>query len=310
MLETNLIKKLDLNLLRVFIVVYKERNLKRAANLVGLSAPSLSLKLSKLKDVLGTELFFKTSTGFEPTEVAHKLFVQVEPLLSRLDDVIESVNGFNPSDIDKPVVVDLGQHFAPWLPFHLHNFISENCPNAYLIADYFTKHTVDRLRKAEVDVGVQIDQADVSKDIIGIPVGEIHGGFIVREDHPIKGSATSIEEVTQYGFAMYEQNITSVGSNGHFIEELDKKQIPYTIKFKSPSALTVHKILKSSNLVLPTSINHLQNDLDGLRIVRLDDAQIRSSYPVLAYIYQENRYSERCKWLIEEIRRIFDMGAK
>ena len=74
MLETNLIKKLDLNLLRVFIVVYKERNLKRAANLVGLSAPSLSLKLSKLKDVLGTELFFKTSTGFEPTEFAHKLF--------------------------------------------------------------------------------------------------------------------------------------------------------------------------------------------------------------------------------------------
>lgn len=302
--KTN-IKKWDLNLLRIFVVVYKLQNLKRASELVGLSAPSLSLKLTKLKEQIGAELFFKTSKGFEPTDVAHKLFQQIEPLLSRLDDALENVKGFQPVDIEGPIVVDLGQHFAPWLPLSLHKSIADQSPNAYLIADYFTRDSASRLRRSEVEVGVQFDQAEEHKDILSVKIGDVEGCFLVRDGHPLGDSVEVVEQAIQYGFAMYEQNITAVGSNGLFIEALEGASVPYSIKFKSPSALTVYEILKSTDFVLPTALPPNQMIPEGLRAVSLLDERFSRKYQVNAFIYQENRYSERCKWLVETIKSIF-----
>ncbi|WP_394242190.1 LysR family transcriptional regulator [Vibrio astriarenae] len=305
MVDKTNIKKWDLNLLRVFVVVYKLQNLKRASELVGLSAPSLSLKLAKLKEQIGAELFFKTSKGFEPTDIAHKLFQQVEPLLSRLDDALENVKGFQPADIEGAIVVDLGQHFAPWLPLSLHNIISEQSPNAYLIADYFTRDSAVRLRRAEVELGIQFDQVEEHKDILSLKIGEVEGCFLVRDGHPLSDSIETVEQAIQYGFAMYEQNITAVGSNGLFIEALEQATIPYKIRFKSPSALTVHEILKSTDFVLPTALPPKRILPKGLRAVTLKDERFKSMFQVNAYIYQENRYSERCKWLVDMIKSVF-----
>ncbi|MGL6259021.1 LysR family transcriptional regulator [Vibrio sp. WXL103] len=310
MLDKSNIKKWDLNLLRIFVVVYKTRNLKRAAHLVGLSAPSLSLKLTKLKALVKDELFFKTVSGFEPTEMSHKLYVEVEPLLSRLDSVFEEVKGFDPAEITRPIVLDLGQHFAPWLPLGIHQFVSDSCPNSYLIADYFTRNTVERLRRSEVELGVQFDQTDVPKDIISILVGEVEGCFLVRDDHPLTKPIQYVEEVLPYGFAMYEQNITSVGSRGLFIEALDRAELGYDIKFKSPSALTVHEIIRSSNYVLPTIQQPKEAVPSGLRMLPLHDKRFNRKFPVNAYLYQENRHSEKCKWLINKIKALLAVQSK
>ena len=58
---------LDLNLLRVFDAVMRERNVLRAGQAIGLSPSAVSHGLSRLRALLNDELFVRTSSGMEPT---------------------------------------------------------------------------------------------------------------------------------------------------------------------------------------------------------------------------------------------------
>src|SRR5918998_1204071 len=64
---------LDLNLLRVFDAVARERHVTRAAETLNLSQPAVSNALSRLRAALGDELFLRRPGGVEPTELAQSL---------------------------------------------------------------------------------------------------------------------------------------------------------------------------------------------------------------------------------------------
>lgn len=57
------LSRFDLNLFRVFEVVYRERNLTRAAGLLHLSQSAVSHALARLRDQLGDPLFVRQDAG-------------------------------------------------------------------------------------------------------------------------------------------------------------------------------------------------------------------------------------------------------
>ncbi|MBH8716840.1 LysR family transcriptional regulator, partial [Pseudomonas aeruginosa] len=57
------LSRLDLNLFRVFEVVYRERNLTRAAALLHLSQSAVSHALARLREQLGDPLFVRQGRG-------------------------------------------------------------------------------------------------------------------------------------------------------------------------------------------------------------------------------------------------------
>jgi DNA-binding transcriptional LysR family regulator len=75
----------DLNLLRVFHVVYQERNASRAAERLALSQPALSHKLAKLRHEMGDPLFVRAPRGLTPTPRAHELAPQVQALVGDIE---------------------------------------------------------------------------------------------------------------------------------------------------------------------------------------------------------------------------------
>lgn len=61
---------IDLNLLRVFDALARERSVSAAAARLGLSQPTVSNALRRLRDVAGDPLFVRTRHGMEPTATA------------------------------------------------------------------------------------------------------------------------------------------------------------------------------------------------------------------------------------------------
>jgi hypothetical protein len=59
---------IDLNLLRVFEILYDERNVTRAAARLFLTQSAVSHALARLRDVLGDPLFMRIPSGLQPTE--------------------------------------------------------------------------------------------------------------------------------------------------------------------------------------------------------------------------------------------------
>lgn len=61
------LKDIDLNLLVIFQQLLHERRVSAVANNLGLSQPTVSNALNRLRQQLGDELFLRTSRGMEPT---------------------------------------------------------------------------------------------------------------------------------------------------------------------------------------------------------------------------------------------------
>jgi DNA-binding transcriptional LysR family regulator len=75
---------LDLNLLRTFLAVYRSGSFTGAAQLLGLSQPTVTTQMRTLERQTGRELFERLPRGVAPTAVADELAVRVAPGLDML----------------------------------------------------------------------------------------------------------------------------------------------------------------------------------------------------------------------------------
>ncbi|HEY4069087.1 MAG TPA: LysR family transcriptional regulator [Burkholderiaceae bacterium] len=115
--------RFDLNLLRVFRAVYVARNVRRAAEQIGLSQPAVSHGLTRLRLQLKDPLFVRTPGGVEPTARAHHVARSVEAALAIVEATIDETEHFDPLSSERRFVLhmsDLGQgEFLPVLMEHL-----------------------------------------------------------------------------------------------------------------------------------------------------------------------------------------------
>src|SRR6185436_9734475 len=73
--------EVDLRQLRAFEVLLRERNLTRAATVLGVAQPALSKTLAKLRKYFGDPLFVLAGHRMEPTAKALELAPEVHALL-------------------------------------------------------------------------------------------------------------------------------------------------------------------------------------------------------------------------------------
>lgn len=78
---------LDLNLLRTFLAVYRSGSFTGAAQLLGLSQPTVTTQMRALERQAGRELFERLPRGVSPTAVADELAARVSAPLDELATV-------------------------------------------------------------------------------------------------------------------------------------------------------------------------------------------------------------------------------
>lgn len=84
--------QLDLNLLRVFDVVYAQSNLSKAAKELGISQSAVSNALGRLRDALGQPLFVRAGQGVAATTYADSIAPQVRQALSLLQSALQEAS--------------------------------------------------------------------------------------------------------------------------------------------------------------------------------------------------------------------------
>jgi len=110
---------IDLNLLVVFQEVFQQRHVSMVARRLGLSQPTISNSLARLRRTFGDELFVRTAQGMLPTPYAQQI---AEPIANALLNVRQALNRqdrFDPLTSKRHFVVamtDVGEiHFMPSL---------------------------------------------------------------------------------------------------------------------------------------------------------------------------------------------------
>ena len=89
----------DLNLMKAFDALYAERHVTRAGSRIGLSQSAMSGALTRLRELLGDELFVRTPSGMQPTPRAHDLAGPVSDALRLLRSALQA-DSFDPATAD------------------------------------------------------------------------------------------------------------------------------------------------------------------------------------------------------------------
>jgi DNA-binding transcriptional LysR family regulator len=105
-------RAIDLNLLQTFHAVHVTGNVSRAAERLGVSQPTVSHALQRLRRLHGDPLFVRTQGGMAPTAKAQRLAKAVEHALTTLDVALRETETYDPARSERTFrlhLTDIGE---------------------------------------------------------------------------------------------------------------------------------------------------------------------------------------------------------
>jgi DNA-binding transcriptional LysR family regulator len=114
--------EIDLNLLIVFQELLQQRQVSAVARRLGLSQPTVSNALARLRRTFNDELFVRTGQGMLPTPFAQQIAEPIGTALLHIRQALNEREGFDPATSERDFVIamtDVGEiHFMPFLVEH------------------------------------------------------------------------------------------------------------------------------------------------------------------------------------------------
>lgn len=111
-------KKLDLNLLPIFIEIYKHKSVSKAALILNMTQSSVSLALGKLRDYFDDPLFFREGQHFTPTQEAAQFYASI---YVNFNSVHREVAKVAEDKVKSKIII----HASPYLSMRLLPSLSE-----------------------------------------------------------------------------------------------------------------------------------------------------------------------------------------
>lgn len=87
----------DLNLFKVFVAIYQQRNLTRAGEQLATTQPAVTKALARLEHVFREKLFLRISGEMRPTNTAERVAPFIFDALNSLERAISGVFSFDPN---------------------------------------------------------------------------------------------------------------------------------------------------------------------------------------------------------------------
>jgi DNA-binding transcriptional LysR family regulator len=110
--EINL-ARIDLNLLALFEVIFRERHVGRAAVRLSLTPSAVSHGLARLRRMLNDPLFLRTPKGVVPTARAEALAAPIADVLARARNVLATAEPFDPATSKRRFVIGAPDGVSP-----------------------------------------------------------------------------------------------------------------------------------------------------------------------------------------------------
>ncbi len=212
------LRLLDLNLLRVFEAIFEHRSVVGAAKFLNVTPSAVSHALSRMRLSVGDELFVQGESGMQPTARAFELAPGIRKGLGHISEVLadkefvaaESSRTFRvaASDYGTTVVlaplIKLLQAVAPRIEIRVfpnNRMDVIKCLDegrVDIVLGWFSE-TSDRLRRQTI----LVDEEAV----------------VVRSGHPLTQTATTLEKLLSFPFAIVEMSGSEEQGQGGFIDD-------------------------------------------------------------------------------------------
>ena len=243
---TSNIRNVNLNLLKVFDAVMKERNITRAAARLCVSQPAISNALSNLRALYGDELFIRTTKGVAPTAKAQEIVIPIRESLQLVDSTLGTDYEFRPESLHRRFTValtDYGElHFLP----HLIRELNVTAPGVEVVCLPSPGATLTpEMKSGTVDVvwdWVRIDDPHYQVELIF----EDCSYCVSRKNHPNVSAGLSLEDFLKLEHVALRPTHTHIP----MIErQLEKQGLERKVVAEVSHLLAMPGIVANTNLV-------------------------------------------------------------
>lgn len=245
----NLSKK-DLNLFVVFDVIYTEKNLTKAGQVLGITQPAVSNALSRLRDQFNDELFIRSSNGMIPTSVAENMIGDIRSALDLIRNSISESETFSPKTAKATFRISIGDTSEYRLLPELIKNISKSAPEID-VQSYLTPRMETPKELASGNIDFAIDPPIHSDpNLRNKKIYQDDYVLVVNKKHPIaKKKKISLEDYLNLSHMHISKRASGLG---HVDTTLSRLGLTRRIALRAQHFLVAPYIIDQSNLALTT----------------------------------------------------------
>lgn len=153
MLNSNLLRKLDMQDLMVFVAVYEQRSVTEVSDTLCVSQSTVSYCLKKLRTSFEDELFINTRNGMWPTHKAATMYSHILKILKTINICHSGLHSFDPAQKEITFNICAPEYFELLiLPNLLKLFIGSNFPVIVNIQKFHRDIPNDELMDGRFDL--------------------------------------------------------------------------------------------------------------------------------------------------------------
>ncbi len=294
--------EIDIKILKVFLYVYKLKNVSLAANQLGMSQPAVSNLLNKLRKYYVDPLFVRVENEMRPTELSIQLFPLISDLLNNYEAICQHKEQFNHFESQKIYNIAMTDVAHLVLLPQISSYLKNHAPQVQLNVHSIKAQSLDLLKNGTLDLIVgyyeQLDDYFYQQKLF-----EQYFVVIAAKDHPrLKNPKITLDEY------LAEKHIDVEVGTGHFSFERHIRQLGYQRNkvMTLPSYLGVGLVIQQSDAIatVPFYLSEVLLARGNLQILELP--QNFPTYSIKQFWYISNHNQKSHQW----IRQVFYENLK
>ncbi len=320
------IGRIDLNLIKVFDAVYEDRNLLRAGKRLNLSQSAVSHALTRLREVVGDELFVRTAKGMVPTARAAAMADGLRDSLRRIEATL-GVKPFDPGKSTRRFAIAANDHLTAVMVAELSRLMIEEAPDVDLVVRPSTRlDLAEQIDVGKIDIAVgifaQVPSRLSSRTLM--TQGEL---IVMRKGHPASRRKLALRDLARYPLVTVSVGGQEEGAVGGFIlerglarqaEMFDRHALEEALSVEGlapryrttvPHSLAIPALLRGSDMlsIMPSSLAHSLAGAGELLMREPPYPSARSTFR--AVWHSRNDHDPAHLWLQECVARVAEHVA-
>ncbi|MDN3614886.1 LysR family transcriptional regulator [Vibrio gallaecicus] len=290
-------------LLAVFAAVVEERQYTNAAKRLGITQPSVSQSISKLRDIYNDPLFIREKLGVRPTAFALEIYPDIADAILKLDALSATRTRFDPSLSKRVFKISTISLFEHTLIPELFKEIEDEAPYVTILVDnHSTKETKDMLRQGTIDLSLE-GSSDTESSILSHIIYDDELVIVCRKNHP----AFSENTISESEFLEHQHvTLSSISGNHSFFESLLPSSIQLLQKRKVKRQVASYwgllsSVQSSNNLAIFTR-KMVEKNSDVFNLKILDNNFLEQKVEACVYWSKSRNLDPSIIWLKEKVR--------
>lgn len=200
---------LDLNLLVPLDALLRERSVTRAATSLGLSQPSLSSSLARLRRHFRDELLTRVGNSYELTPMAVQLRQRTEEALIGVQRAFQSAPDFDPATSQREYRIVASDYPMAILGGEVGKLLDERAPNLVLHFERLTSEVVDNAPDSLRNMDALVLPHGYLTDVPHLDLFSDTWMCLVSSDNPKVGDALTMELLSELPWVLTYHSATA-----------------------------------------------------------------------------------------------------